>query len=129
MPKAPAGIPEDCGDEFVAAINEAARRGLVVWNLTEQWNGTWRCSLADPNSNAPGLGDSIGYARQGKTPGQAVYAAMESFAATPDEIVAAALSKELSGASFLQATVTISPEVAKDFLRALAANLDARRSQ
>lgn len=129
MPKAPKGIPEDCGQEFVDAVNEAARRGLTIWHMTEQWNGTWACSLADPNSNAPSMGDSIGHVRQGTTPGQAVLAAMERFASTPDEKIAEAVSKELSNASFLQASVHVSPAVAKEFLRALAANINARRSE
>jgi hypothetical protein len=126
MPKAPKGIPENCGDEFVEAVNEAARRGLTVWHLTEQWNGTWACALADPNKNAPGLGNSISYTRQGNTPGAAVRNAMEQFGATDDEKVAAALSKELSEASFLQASVTVKPDVAKDFLRAWETNRRAR---
>lgn len=128
MPKAPAGIPIDCGEEFVEAVNEAARKGYTVWHMAEQWNGSWVCSLANPNSNAPNMGDSIGYTRQGPTPGAAIYAALSQFSATPDEVVALTLSKGLSNASFLQAGVTVKPEVAKDFLRALAANLDARRS-
>jgi hypothetical protein len=126
MPKAPKGVPEDCGEEFVAAVNEAARRGYVVWHMAEQWNGQWVCSLANPNSNAPNMGDSIGYTRQGMTPGRAVFAALEQFAATDDEKAALVLSKELSNASFLQASVTLRPDVAKDFLRAWEANLRAR---
>jgi hypothetical protein len=51
---------------------------------------------------------------------------MEQFGATDDEKVAAALSKELSEASFLQASVTVKPDVAKDFLRAWETNRRAR---
>lgn len=127
MPKAPMGIREEDGPEFVEAVNAAASKGLVVWSVREQWNGTWACALADPNSNAPSMGDSIGYVRQGPTPGRAIYAAMERFAATDDEKAGIAMEKEFNQGQMLQALVRVSPAIAKDLLRALAANLDARR--
>lgn len=116
--KAPAGIPEEAGPDFVAAVNEAAARGLTVWHMTEQWGGTWYCRLANPNSNSKELGDSMSYGRQGKTPGEAIRACMAQFCATPAEAEAEALRTEMLKGAVLEAIPYITPEKARRFLGA-----------
>lgn len=124
--KAPAGLPPEAGAEFIDAINEAAAAGCTVWHLTEQWNGTWYCSLAKPNSNATELGESMSYGRQGNTPGAAIRAVLAQFGATAGEKEAQALRKELLESTILEAIPYLSPEAARQFLAAWEANVAAR---
>lgn len=126
--KAPAGLPPEAGIEFIEAINEAAALGYTVWHMTEQWNGTWYCSLAAPNSNATELGDSISYGRQGNTPGAAIRAVIAQFGATPAENEAKALRKELLESAVLEAIPYMKAEDASAFLASWAANVAARKA-
>ncbi len=129
--KRPKGLSMEDVEEFFEAVNEAARRGYTIWHMTEEWNGRWHVRLADPNSNAPNMGDSFSYGRSGDTPGKAVYAVLEQFGATPDEkraeLVSAAISDEDSYK--LRAPVRLSPKVVRDWFEAMEENLRARRSE
>lgn len=127
--KSPQGIPPEAGPDFAAAVNEAAARGLTIWHLTEQWNGTWYCVLADPNSNSPKSGESVSYGRQAATPGAAIREAMSQFGATPGEKAAEDIREELMKPALLEIIPRIKPDLAQRFLAALAANLAAREAQ
>lgn len=126
--KAPAGLPSEAGIEFIEAVNEAAALGYTVWHLTEQWNGTWYCSLAAPNCNASELGESMSYGRQGATPGAAIRAVIAQFGATPAEKEAKELRKELLESAILEAIHYMKAEDASAFNAAWAANVAARQA-
>lgn len=126
--KLPQGLSAQAGEDFALAVTEAAARGYTIWHLTEQWNGTWYCVLADPNSNSSKPGESVSYGRQADTPGGAVREAMAQFGATPAERAASDVRDELLKSALLETVPHIKPDLAARFMAALEANLKARES-
>ena len=123
--KRPKGLTDEEGIEFARASRDAASLGYTLWHMCEEWNGRYHCRLADPNSNAPSMGDSISYGRSGDTPGGAIRAVLAAFGPTTDEHSFAKLIEEIRDTDPLRAPVILKMETVKRLQEAVERNISA----